>query len=227
MEPRLIVLSGVTRGLGRALLERFGEAGHRVLGCGRSGEAIRELQARWGAAHHFQALDVGDWGAVEAWSQELLGEYGAPHLVLNNAALMNRPAPLWEVGQPEFDALLRVNLAGPANLVRALAPAMIQAGRGVFVQLSSGWGRSTSPGVGPYCTTKWGIEGFSRALADDLPAGLASVAFSPGVVNTEMLRLCFGEAASQYELAEEWSQRAAGVLLGLGPKDNGRSMGLE
>ena len=227
MAARLILLTGVTRGLGRALLDRFGEAGHRVLGCGRSSELIAELQAEKGKAHSLQALDVGDWEAVRAWAEGLLEVHGAPDLVINNAALMNRPAPLWEVGQAEFDALLRVNLSGPANVVRALAPAMLQAGRGVFVQFSSGWGHSTSPDVAPYCATKWGIEGFSRALADDLPAGLASVAFSPGVVNTEMLRRCFGEAAAQYEKAEEWSQRAANALLGLGAADNGRSMRLE
>ena len=227
MSQRLIVITGVTHGLGRALVDRFMEAGHRVLGCGRSQEQIIDLHMGATGGSAFAAVDVSDWKRVKAWSEAMLSEHGAPDLLINNAALMNQLAPLWEVQVDEFDRLLRVNLGGPANLVRAFAPAMIEAGRGVIVNLSSGWGRSTSPGVGPYCTTKFGIEGFSSALADDLPEGLASVAFSPGEVHTAMLRTCFGESAASHWEPEEWSRRAAPVLLGLNAGDNGRSMALD
>jgi NAD(P)-dependent dehydrogenase (short-subunit alcohol dehydrogenase family) len=227
MSKRLIVLTGATRGCGRALVDRFVEAGHRVIGCGRSEDGIIELHLSIQGSSSFSVVNVADWDQVKIWSQAVLGQHGVPDLVINNAALMNQPAPLWEVSDAEFDRLLQVNLAGPANLVRAFAPAMIEAGRGVFVNFSSGWGKSTSPGVGPYCTTKYGIEGFSSALADDLPEGLASVAFSPGVINTEMLQSCFGDAAAEHWQPEAWSQRAAGAILALGPRDNGRSMRLE
>jgi len=221
------VLTGATRGLGRALVDRFVESGHRVLGCGRSESGIIDLHLNVPSPSSFVVLNVADGNKVKTWSQAVLGEHGVPDLVINNAALINERAPLWEVGDAEFDRLLQVNLAGPANLVRAFAPAMIEAGHGVFVNFSSGWGHSTSPGVGPYCTTKYGIEGFSSALADDLPEGLASVAFSPGMIDTDMLRTAFGDAAGESWAPEEWSHRAAPVLLALGAKDNGRSMRLE
>lgn len=217
---RTIVVTGVSRGLGRALLDRFCEAGHRVVGCARSAGVLDELrEAHPDALLH--SCDVADPASVAAFADAALERHGAPDLLINNAALMNDPAPLWEVPAEEFDRLMAVNISGTANVVRAFVPAMIERGRGVIVNLSSGWGRSTAPEVGPYCTTKWAIEGFTGSLAAELPAGLAAVALNPGVINTEMLRQCWADGASAHEEAEAWSRRAAPFLLDLGPGDNG------
>jgi NAD(P)-dependent dehydrogenase (short-subunit alcohol dehydrogenase family) len=89
------------------------------------------------------------------------------------------------------------------------------------VNFSSGWGRSTSPEVAPYCATKWAIEGLSRALAEELPAGMAAVPLNPGIINTEMLQSCFGEHASDYPGPEQWAKKAVPFLLSLSGKDNG------
>lgn len=220
---RTIVVTGVTRGLGRALLTRFHAAGHRVAGCGRSREGVAALRAALPGAE-LAAVDVANAAAVGAWAEGVLARLGPPDLLVNNAALMNRPAPLWKVPAEEFDALLAVNVSGTANVVRAFAPAMVARRKGVIVNLSSGWGRSTSPDVGPYCTTKWAVEGFTGALAQELPRGMAAVALSPGVVDTDMLRLCWGEEAAAQQKPEAWSQRAAPFFLKLGPGDNGRSL---
>lgn len=222
-DPRTIVVTGVTRGIGRALLARFHEAGHRVAGCARSRVGIEALRAAFPGAD-LAIVDVSDTAAVAAWGEGVLARLGPPDLLVNNAALMNRPAPLWKVPAEEFDALLAVNVGGTANVVRAFVPAMVARGRGVIVNLSSGWGRSTSPEVGPYCTTKYAIEGFTSALAQELPRGMAAVALSPGVVDTDMLRLCWADEAASYEDAETWSRRAAPYFLKLGARDNGRSV---
>jgi NAD(P)-dependent dehydrogenase (short-subunit alcohol dehydrogenase family) len=95
----------------------------------------------------------------------------------------------------------------------------------VAVNFSSGWGRSTSPEVSAYCASKWGIEGMTQALAQELPRGLAAVALNPGVINTEMLQRCFGkEGAAQYPSAQQWAEAAGPYLLKLGPKDNGQAL---
>ncbi len=224
--PRRILITGVTRGIGRALLDRFVEDGHHVLGCARSAAAIEDLAARFKAPHVFLAVDVSDDKAVSAWAAELLAAGQVPDLLLNNAALMNRPAPLWELAAAEFDRLIDVNVKGVANLIRAFAPAMIERGRGVIVNLSSGWGRSTSPAVAPYCASKFAVEGLSRALAQELPSGLASVAVNPGIIDTDMLREAWGEDAAAYPAPEAWSQGMAKRLLDLGPSDNGSSLDL-
>jgi NAD(P)-dependent dehydrogenase (short-subunit alcohol dehydrogenase family) len=89
--------------------------------------------------------------------------------------------------------------------------------------MSSGWGRGVSADVAPYCATKWAIEGLTKALAEELPKGMAAVPLNPGVIDTDMLRTCFSDGASSYPKAEEWAKKAGPFILGLGPKDNGRS----
>lgn len=219
-----IVITGVTRGLGRALAEWYIANGHVVAGCGRSGPAIFDLRFTHPEPHSFDAVDVSQPVKVGLWAERVLGSLGgAPDFVINNAALMNKPAPLWMVPADEFAAMLSVNVAGVANVIRAFAPAMIERGSGTFVNLSSGWGRGVAPDVAPYCATKWAIEGLSKALAAELPGGLAAVALNPGVIDTDMLRKCFSDGASSYPKADEWAKRAAPFILGLGPGDNGKS----
>jgi NAD(P)-dependent dehydrogenase (short-subunit alcohol dehydrogenase family) len=101
---------------------------------------------------------------------------------------------------------------------------MVRRRRGVIVNFSSGWGRSTSPEVATYCATKWAIEGLTRALAEELPAGMAAVPLNPGVINTEMLQSCFGADASGYPSPQDWAKRAVPFLLKLRDKDNGRAL---
>jgi NAD(P)-dependent dehydrogenase (short-subunit alcohol dehydrogenase family) len=223
-QAKVIVLTGATRGLGRALALRFEEMGHTVLGCGRNHEQIGELVRAFGPPHDFAAVDVASDEQVRAWAARLLKAHGAPDLLLNNAALINRNAPLWEVPVAEFDAIIDVNIKGVTNVLRHFVPAMIARGRGVVVNISSGWGRSTAPEVAPYCATKWAIEGLTRALAQELPQGLAAVPLNPGIIDTDMLRSCFGADAGSYATPEEWSHAVAPFLLALGPDDNGKPL---
>ena len=103
---------------------------------------------------------------------------------------------------------------------------LIAARRGVIANLSSGWGRSTSPEVGPYCASKHAIEGLTGSLAQELPAPLAAVAVSPGVIDTDMLRLTWGDSAGAHPDAARWGVGAAHFFLGLGRKDNGQSVSI-
>jgi NAD(P)-dependent dehydrogenase (short-subunit alcohol dehydrogenase family) len=212
-----IVITGVS------LAEWYIAHGHTVAGCGRSGPAIFDLRFAHAEPNSFDALDVTQPVKVGLWAERVLGAIGAPDFLINNAGLMNKPAPLWKVPADEFAAMLSVNIAGVANVVRAFVPAMIERGGGTIVNLSSGWGRSVAPEVAPYCATKWAVEGLTKALAAELPAGMAAVALNPGVIDTEMLRKCFSDSASSYPKADAWAATAAPFILGLGPADNGKS----
>jgi NAD(P)-dependent dehydrogenase (short-subunit alcohol dehydrogenase family) len=223
-QVRLIVLTGATRGLGRALVREFSARGHTVLGCGRSPQAIAELRSAHPAPHDLAVVDVADRRQVQEWAGRLLAKYGPPSLLLNNAALINHNAPLWEVPAAEFDRVLDVNVKGVANVLRCFLPAMVACKHGVIGNFSSGWGRSTAPHVAPYCATKWAIEGLTQALAQELPEGMAAVPLNPGIIDTEMLRSCFGDAAAAYPSPDDWAARAAPFLLRLSAKDNGKPL---
>lgn len=223
---RTIIVTGATRGLGRAMVERLVEAGHTVVGCGRSAKHVGELKERFGKPHDFAALDVARDDDVRKWAGRVLKEFGPPDLLLNNAALVNRNAPLWEVPADEFAQVITVNIIGVTNCIRHFVPAMIERKKGVIVNFSSGWGRSTSPEVAPYCATKWAIEGLTQALAQELPRGMAAVPLNPGIINTEMLQSCFGGSADHYPTPDEWSRTAVPFLLQLGAKDNGQPLSI-
>jgi NAD(P)-dependent dehydrogenase (short-subunit alcohol dehydrogenase family) len=219
-----IVLTGVTRGLGRALAHEFIAAGHTVIGCGRSGDAIFDLRMEFQAPHDFSVLDVAQDTKVSIWAAKVLENDSPPDLLINNAAVMNRLAPLWEQDDREFSRLVDTNIRGVQNVIRHFVPTMVQRKRGVIVNFSSGWGRSVAPEVASYCMSKWAIEGLTKALAEELPAGMAAIPLNPGVIDTDMLRSCWADGASAYPKAEAWAKVAAPFILGLGPKDNGRSL---
>jgi NAD(P)-dependent dehydrogenase (short-subunit alcohol dehydrogenase family) len=221
---KVIVLTGATRGLGRALVAAFSVGGHTVIGCGRGDGHVRALRAEFPGPHSFTRVDVTDAAAVAGWAAEALAKYGPPELLINNAALMNTPVPLWEVPTDEFAAVIDVNVKGVFHVIRAFVPAMAARKRGVIVNLSSGWGRSTAPDVAPYCASKYAIEGLTLALAQELPKGMAAVPLNPGIIDTDMLRQAWADGASRYPKPDAWAKRAAPMLLALGAEENGRSL---
>ena len=225
MASKLILITGCSKGLGLALVRSFTALGHTVVGCSRSTKAMTDLQKEFGSPHSFTSVDVADARAVETWADQILQKHAAPDLLLNNAAVIHPNAPFWKVAADRFNQVIDVNLKGLANVLRSFLPAMVKANKGVVVNFSSGWGRSTSPEVSGYCASKYAVEGLTASLAQELPAGVAAVALNPGVINTEMLQDCFGrESASHYPSADEWAQRAVPFLLKIGPKDNGQPL---
>lgn len=219
-----VVITGASRGLGRAMAIGFAAEGWNVSGCGTDTAALQALADELGQNHLLQPCDVTDPAAVDTFAAATTKRFGSPDLLLNNAATINTNKPLWEVTAAEFGRVIDVNLKGVHLVIRAFLPGMIQRGKGVVVNFSSGWGRSTSPEVAPYCATKWGIEGLTAALAQELPAGLAAVALNPGVIDTRMLRSCFGEGAGSYPTPEEWAKVAVPFLASLNARHNGMAL---
>jgi NAD(P)-dependent dehydrogenase (short-subunit alcohol dehydrogenase family) len=221
---KTILITGVSRGLGRAMTEEFIRLGHAVIGCGRSEKEIAQLQNQFSAPNNFAVVHVADDAQVAAWTKKILSSHNAPDLLINNAALINRNAPLWEISADEFSRVIDVNIKGVANVIRHIVPVMVARRSGVIVNFSSGWGRSTDAEVAPYCASKWAIEGLTQALAQELPPGLAAVPLNPGIVDTDMLRSTFGGSATNYPGPREWAKTAVPFLLKINSADNGKQL---
>lgn len=223
-ERKNILITGVTRGLGRALAEAFIQAGHTVVGCGRSHVEVKKLKQQFPEPHDFYTVDVADDEAVKSWASVVLISHGVPDFLLNNAGVINRNASLWEIGAREFGEIVDVNLKGTANIIRHFGGAMVKKKSGVIVNFSSGWGRSADAEVAPYCASKWAVEGLTQSLAQELPRGMAAVALNPGIINTAMLQSCFGGGAKNYPSPEEWAVAAAPFILSISAGDNGKQL---
>ncbi len=218
---KLIVITGISRGLGQALTEGFIQSKNTVLGCARSQTAVEKLQQKFGLPHNFTVVDVAEEEQVQAWAKRLIADYGIPDLLINNAAIINDLAPFWQIPSQDFNRLIDINIKGVANVLRHFLPAMIEQKSGIIVNLSSGWGRSTSPQVSSYCASKWAIEGLTRSLAQELPNGMAAIPLNPGIIHTDMLQVCYGEDAANYTTIKDWAQKAVPFLLQLSAADNG------
>jgi len=221
--PKHVCITGASRGLGRAMASGFVDLGWKVSGCGSNAERLAPLREAF-PDQHWSVCDVSNPQAAAAWVDSVVEEAGCPDLVLNNAALINHPAPVWEAPVEEVERIVDVNIKGVLWVMQGFLPRMVERGSGIVINFSSGWGRSTSPGVALYCTTKWAIEGLCQAAAQDLPDGVACAALNPGIIATDMLREAFGAGASSYPSPETWSRAVVPYLAALDPSVNGQPL---
>ncbi len=220
-----VVVTGVSKGLGRALVDFFVSEGITVCGCSRNLRELNGLNDKYRAPHTFTKVDVRDDAFVRRWAMRQLEIGAVPDMLINCAALIAPNKKLWDLTPGEVDPVIDTNVKGCINVIRHFLPAMVAKGSGVIVNFSSGWGRSASPEVAVYCASKWAIEGLSASMAQEMPKGLATVSLNPGIIATDMLRSCFGEeAAASYPSPQEWIQEAGPFLLSLGVKDNGKAL---
>ena len=201
----------------------FASRGWKVGGGARNHKDLEVLKNELNGHHFIDFLDVTDPGGVHSFANRMEKVVGVPNLLVNNAGLINRNAPLTEISPEEFSSVLEVNLGGIHNMIRSFVPKMIKQGHGIIANFSSYWGQSTAPDVAPYCASKWGVEGLTRSLAQELPKGLAAIAFNPGVINTDMLQSTFGSQANAYPTPQQWASEAVTRLIHLSTEDNGNT----
>ncbi|KAL8061310.1 hypothetical protein ABFX02_02G078700 [Erythranthe guttata] len=232
-ELRTVLITGVSRGLGRALALELAKLGHTVIGCSRSADKLSSLQSELAAAsenksnsgkHLILNVDVRSDSSIEELARTVVEKKVIPNVIVNNAGTINRNNNLWEVSAEQFDSVIDTNLKGTANVLRHFIPLMIQKKQGIIFNMSSGWGRSVAAEVAPYCASKWAVEGLTKAVAKELPPEVAVIALNPGVIHTMMLESCFGRMAALYQTPESWAEKAAPIILDLNVADNGASL---
>ncbi|KAL2477598.1 NADPH-dependent pterin aldehyde reductase [Forsythia ovata] len=236
---KTVLITGVSRGLGKSLALELAKLGHTVIGCSRSQDKLSALQSELSSVstssissdsskninkHLVMNVDVRSNSSVEELARSVVEKKAVPDIIVNNAGTINRNNRIWEVPIDEFDAVIDTNIKGTVNILRHFIPLMIEKKQGIIVNMSSGWGRSAAAQVAPYCASKWAVEGLTRAAAKELPPGMAIVALNPGVINTEMLQSCFGSSAALYQTPDSWAPKAATMILNLTSADNGASL---
>ena len=178
-EGRLAVVTGGTRGIGRAVAERFRDRGARVLVTGtRPGAA-----APPGCEYH--AADFEDPAATEALAETLRAL--RPAILVNNAGITH-PQPFGEIETPEFLRVHRINLVAPLVLSRAVLPGMRAARWGRIVNVGSIWGVISKAERATYSAAKFGLDGMTAALAAEVAGdGVLANCVAPGFVETDLM----------------------------------------
>src|SRR5262245_28030338 len=119
-DTRKVVITGCSRGLGRAMTAEFAAAGWIIAGCARDAGAVAGLRAEFPGSHLFAQADVSREKDVAQFCAEVLKHHGPPDLLLNNAAVVNHNAPLWEISAEEFGHVIDINIKGTAAMIRHL-----------------------------------------------------------------------------------------------------------
>ncbi|XP_023530614.1 NADPH-dependent pterin aldehyde reductase-like [Cucurbita pepo subsp. pepo] len=222
---RIVLITGVSKGLGRALALELANRGHTIIGCSRDQPKLDSLRQQLSSNNHllFNA-NVRSNDSVEELTRAVVQNKLVPDIIVNNAAVINRNRNLWEVDVEEFDNVIDTNVKGTANVLRHFIPLMIQNKHGIIINMSSTAGRNGIVHIAPYCASKWAVEGLSKSVAKELPEGMAVVTLDPGLINTDMLVSFAGSSASNYLTPERWAIKAATLILDLTTSDNGASL---
>ena len=185
LDGRRAVVTGAGRGIGLAAAAALAEAGAQVTLVARTSSEIESAARAIGNGASSATLDVCDLAAVE----EFFASRDPFDVLVNNAGT-NRPKPVWDVTEDDYDAVLDLNLKSAFFVARACALRMREAGRGgSLVHMGSQMGHVGGPGRTLYCASKWALEGLNKALALDLaPHGIRSNTIAPTFIETPLTK---------------------------------------
>jgi NAD(P)-dependent dehydrogenase (short-subunit alcohol dehydrogenase family) len=195
LDGRRALVTGAGRGIGLALAAGLAEAGAKVTLVARTpmeieagAKAIRDA----GGSAIATVLDVGDLAAVEAF----FADRAAFHVLVNNAGT-NRPKPMWEVSEEDYDAVVDLNVKSAFFVAQGCVKRMMADGvPGSLIHIGSQMGHVSGPNRSLYCATKWALEGMSKAFALDLARhGIRSNVIAPTFIETPMTKPFFEDAA--------------------------------
>ena len=188
---RVALVTGASRGIGQAIAQGLGKAGHLVIGTATTeagAQAISEALAQAGLQGEGMRLEVTEPGACEALVDAVVKKYGRLDILVNNAGI-TRDNLAMRMKDDEWDAVIETNLTAVFKLNRAVLRPMMKARWGRIVQITSVVGVSGNPGQANYAAAKAGVAGMSRALAREIASrGITVNCVAPGFIDTDMTR---------------------------------------
>ncbi len=199
LEDQIAVVTGAGRGIGRSISLKLAELGAHVILCGRSREALDETAAeieklsgvgrRTGSKSSGSTgieCDVTNRGSVEALAKKIESGFQRLDILVNNAGIAGDAGPLLKLSAESWDDVMNTNLRGVYYCIRSLAPVMIKAGGGHIINISSLAGKNPVPNLSAYSASKWGLNGLSYSVAEELrPQNVRVSVICPGSVHTD------------------------------------------
>jgi NAD(P)-dependent dehydrogenase (short-subunit alcohol dehydrogenase family) len=183
--PKVWLITGSSRGLGRQTAEAVLAAGHRLVATARNPDDVRDLAGRHGGQVRAVRLDVTDPEAARAAVRVAVDEFGALDVVVNNAGYAN-VASFEDMAEDDFRAQMETDFFGVVNVTRAALPVLRTQRGGHIIQVSTIGDRRSQPGLSAYQTAKWAVAGFSEILAKEVaPFGVRVTVLEPGGMRTD------------------------------------------
>jgi NAD(P)-dependent dehydrogenase (short-subunit alcohol dehydrogenase family) len=224
MQQRWLV-TGSSRGIGRALVQTVLEAGHKVVATARNIDQLSELSVEFGDRVILSALDVTDATAASAAVQRAILSFGGLDVVVNNAGYGNVNS-IEDASLIDILREVEVNLFGTIIVTKAAIPVFRRQRSGHFVNFSSVGGRLGAPGRAAYSTAKWGVEGFSEVLAKEMALfGVNVTIIEPGGFRTDFAgtSTVLNEGRSEYDAVVGAAARSQRAYNGRQPGDPGKA----
>ena len=190
---KVSLVTGATKGLGRAIIQGLAEAGSDVVVVSRKPElcdaVAKEVEASTGRRALSAACHVGDWDALGELVETVRKEFGRIDVLINNAGINPTPTPVTEISSEYFDKLMSVNLKGPVRLAGLCAPLMAENGGGSIVNVTTVGSYFGGPGVSVYTSGKAALTNFTKAMAAEwVGMNIRVNALAPGPFLTEMMK---------------------------------------
>ncbi|HUS19802.1 MAG TPA: SDR family oxidoreductase [Terriglobales bacterium] len=187
---QIAIVTGGSKGIGAAVAKALAELGMQVVICGRRVSQLdRQARAIKAAGGKCTPLpcDVGQVASVEGFATEVAKRFSRVDVLVNNAGVGSFSSPLHELDPKEWDRVLDINLKGVYLMIRAFAPLMIAQKSGHIINISSLAGKNALPKGAAYAASKWGLNGLTYSVAEELRENNIRVAvICPGSVNTEL-----------------------------------------
>jgi 3-oxoacyl-[acyl-carrier protein] reductase len=190
LSGQVAVVTGAGRGIGAAIARRMATLGANVVLCGRSMKPLQATASQitaLGGRAKVRQCDVTNLDTVQAFAGFVEQNFGRTDILVNNAGVGSFAAPLHELTPEDWEKVLNTNLRGVYYCIRSFAPMMIRAKTGHIINISSLAGKNALPNGAAYAASKWGLNGLSYSVAEELrPHNIRVSVVCPGSVDTEL-----------------------------------------